>query len=118
MTGTAALIRYKRNNTDLCPNATFIEHQRTTCREKLENELENKLEITVAVVWSLDVLPESPLHVFWASFSQPIPHMVDDMTIFGPNVSAHLSFDMILLSTQFNFGDNDDDRVPSSEFFL
>lgn len=59
------------------------------------------------------IIPESPLHVFCASLSHPMPHMVDEMTIFGPNVSAHRSFEMIRLSIQFNFDDSAAVRLPS-----
>lgn len=111
MARTAAFIWYKRNDTDLRPNATFVKDQWPTFNDK------SKKWINDVAKWNWWHIPESPLHVFCASLSQPIPHIVDEITIFGPNVSVHFSFEMIRLSTQFNFDDSKDDRLPSIASF-
>lgn len=50
-------------------------------------------------------LPESPPQIFDEG-QWPRPHIVDEITTFGPNVFTHSSFDIIRLSIQINFGDS------------
>lgn len=84
---------------------------------EIEKKFHHKREVRRTDISLTLNIPESPAHVFWASLSQPMPHIVDEITIFGPNVFAHRSFVMIRLSIQFNVVDNADLRIPSVASF-
>lgn len=95
-----AFVWYEWYDADLCPIITFIDYQRSAWREEKESN-----EVDQIFVF-FNNKPESPPQMFWVSSFQPMPHIVEEITTFGPNILTHCSFNMIRLSTQFNFGDS------------